>query len=205
MKKILIGTPIHECKDYCLEQWLASVSHLNHPFDLLLVDNSPHPDYVNRVHRYCRKNSITNYKLVHIDLGRDSILDQRLAQSREIIRQEVLLKGYHAWCSLECDIIAPPDALSQLVDLIEDYWLITHTYPSRLDPHQLNQQLGLALVTRLALEKYSPLNAYGYVNPQRPDCWYGNDVWFIRQIDTSDQGKHINVGGIIKPIYHLSH
>lgn len=183
---------------------MESVSKLDYPFDLLMVDNSPDPEYQKKVHEYCKKYGLTNYKLVHINVGRDSILDERLAQSREIIRKEVLDKKYDAWFSLECDIIAPPDALTKLVDLIDDYWMASHVYPSRSSQHQINEQLGITLVKRNALERYGFINGYGYVDPERPDSWYGSDVWFIRQIDTSDIGKHINVGGIIKPIYHLS-
>ena len=40
--KILIGTPIHEVKDYAMERWLENVAKLQEvtPCDLLLVDNS---------------------------------------------------------------------------------------------------------------------------------------------------------------------
>ena len=47
--KILIGTPIHECKDYCMERWLKNVSKMEYPADLLLVDNSPGLTYVEQV------------------------------------------------------------------------------------------------------------------------------------------------------------
>jgi len=202
--RILVGTPVHECKDYAMERWLRSVSKLNYPYDLLLVDNSDNLEYIDKLRKYCKKYGVSNYKLVHIDVGRNAILDERLASSREVIRKEVLDKGYDGWFSLECDIITPPDALSKLVNLIDDYWVVSHVYPSRADSHQINEQLGVTLVKRPVLEKYTFINGYGFVNPLLPDCWYGNDVWFIRRIDISSRGKHINVGGIIKPIYHLS-
>ena len=204
MMKILLGTPIHKSKDYSMDRWLKSVSNLDYTFDLLMVDNSPDDEYLKKIHKYCKKYGVTNYKLVHIDVDRDAVLDERLAVSREVIRQEVLVKNYDAWFSLECDIIAPPDALSKLVSLIDDCWMVSHVYPGRAEPNQTNEQLGIALVKRSALKKYSFINGYGYVNPERPECWYGSDVWFIRQIDLSNSGKHINVGGIIKPIYHLN-
>lgn len=202
--KILIGTPVHESKDYAMDRWVASVAKLDYPFDLLLVDNSDNSKYVDTLHQYCKKHGITNYRLVHTDVSPDAVLDERLAQSREIIRKEVLGKSYDAWFSLECDVIVPPDALSKLVGLIRDYWIITHTYPSRINPNQMNEQLGIALVKRQVLEKYSFINGYGFVNPLRPESWYGGDVWFIRCIDVNRQGKRINVSGIIKPIYHLA-
>ena len=92
--KILMGTPVHECKDYAMERWLESVSKLDYPFDLLLVDNSENPGYVKKLHAYCKKYEITNYKLLHVDVDKDTILDERLAKSREFIKRKVLDKNY---------------------------------------------------------------------------------------------------------------
>lgn len=202
--KILIGTPIHESKDYSMDRWIASVSKFDRPCDLLMVDNSPDSEYLNKVHEYCKKYGLTNYKIMHIDVGRDSVLDERLAQSREVIRQEVLTKDYDAWCSLECDVIAPPDAIGKLADLIGDYWMVSHGYPARDNPKETNAELGIALIKRKVLEKYGFTNQYGYVDPLRPNSLYGNDVWFIRRIDRDNGGNYIHVYGIIKPIYHLN-
>ena len=199
-----MGTPVHECKDYAMERWLKSVSELDYPFDLLLVDNSENPGYVKKLHAYCKKYEITNYKLLHVDVDKDTILDERLAKSRELIRREVLDKNYGAWFSLECDVIAPPDALSKLVKLIKDYWMVSHAYPTREIPNETHAQLGISLINRKALTALGFINGYGYVNPLSPKSWYGSDVWFIRRIDTGNAGIHINVDGIIKPIYHLS-
>lgn len=203
--KVLLGTPVHESKDYAMDKWMASIAVLDYPFDLLLVDNSADLEYVNKLHHYCKKYGIIRYRLVHIDVGNHAVLDERLAQSREIIRQEVLAKGYDAWCSLECDVIAPPDALSKLVALLDDYWMVSHGYPSRGNPNGTNAELGIALVTRGALEKIDFIHQYGFVDPLRPDCNYGNDVWFIRRIDRQSGGKYIHVYGVITPIYHLAH
>lgn len=202
--KILIGTPVHESKDYSMERWISSVSKLDYPFDLLMVDNSENPRYIDRLHKYCEKYGVTNYRVIHIDIDQDAVLDERLAKSREIIRKEVLAKNYDAWFSLECDVIAPPDALTKLVGLIDNYWMAGHIYPARGVPDGTNAELGIALIKRGVLEKYSFINSYGLVDPEMPNCWYGGDIWFIRQIDLSHGGKRINVSGIIKPIYHLN-
>ncbi len=202
--RILLGTPIHQSKDYSMERWLESVSNLNYPFDLLMVDNSPSPEYQKKIQEYCKKYGVANYKLVHIDVDPDAVLDEKLSQSREIIRKEVLDKGYDAWFSLECDVIAPTHALTKLVDLIDDYWMVSHAYPTRSDPNETNAELGVSLIKRRALIKLNFINEYGYVNPLLPNCWYGNDVWFMRRIDRSKKGRYIHVYGIIKPIYHLN-
>ncbi|MBF8249470.1 MAG: hypothetical protein HW400_71 [Candidatus Levybacteria bacterium] len=203
--RILLGTPVHECKDYAMERWLESVSKLNYPFDLLLIDNSENPGYVKKLRAYCKKYGITNYKLLHIDVARDAILDERLARCRELIRREILDKNYDAWFSLECDVIAPPDALSKLVNLIENYWMVSHAYPARGIPNGTNAELGISLIKQKALVRLGFSNEYGYVNPLLPNSRYGSDVWFIRRIDYASKGKRISVDGIIKPIYHLSH
>lgn len=204
VKKVLLGTPIHQCKDYSMERWLKSLSKFEFPFDLLMVDNSPNPEYLKKVHNYCQETGISSYELLHIDISQDMVLDERLARSREIIRQKVLTGGYDVWFSLECDIIVPSDALSKLICLVDDYPVVSHVYPGRGNPDQINQQLGVTLVNRQVLEKYSFAKGYGYINPKRPDSWYGSDVWFMRQVDIGKIGKHINIGGIIKPIYHLN-
>jgi hypothetical protein len=202
--KVLIGTPVHESKDYGMDRWIKSVSKLDHPFDLLMVDNSINSNYVNTLHKYCKKHRVTNYKLIHIDVSQNTILDERLARSREIIRQEVLNKNYDAWFSLECDIITPPNALTKLTNLINNYWMISHGYPSRDNPNASNAELGITLIKQAVLKKYGFTNQYGYVDPLLPNCWYSSDVWFIRQIQRNKDGKNINIHGIIKPIYHLA-
>lgn len=201
--KILIGTPIHQSKDYSMERWLESVSKLEYPADLLLIDNSPGLDYVEKVKGYCQKYGLINYKLVHIDARQEQMyIEERLAASREIIRREVLDKNYDAWFSFECDILAPPHTLTKMVDLIGDYSIVRHCYPSRGSLGGFNQELGITLVKRAVLERYG--FGYGLVDPINPNTMYGSDVWFIIQIDRSHDQKDKVVSGVIKPIYHLS-
>lgn len=202
--RILIGTPVHECKDYAMEKWLKSVSKFDYPFDLFMVDNSENPGYVDKLHEYCKKYGITNYKLTHIDIGPNVVLDERLAKAREVIRQEMLSKNYDAWCTLECDIIAPPDALTKLVGLMEDNWMVCHTYPARGNSNDTNAEFGISMVKRKLLEDFCFTTGYGYANPLQPNCWYSGDVWFIRRLDQIHENKHMTIGGIIKPIYHLA-
>ena len=202
--KILIGTPIHEIKDYSMARWLKHVSQLEYPADLLLVDNSPDLTYMEKVVDYCQKYSLTNYKLIHIDTTSDPSLDERLAKSREAIRRQVLGNNYDAWYSLECDVLVPPDALTKLVDLISDSWVVSHGYPARGNPEGFNTEFGTSLISHKALEKYGFLHGYGYCDSLQPHVRYEGDVWFIKRITRNQEGKYINVNGIIKPIYHLA-
>lgn len=201
--KILIGTPIHISKDYAMKRWLENVARLEYPADLLLVDNSPGAAYLEKIKSYCKKYGVTNYKLVHIDVDPGSILDERLAQSRELIRQEVLTNCYDAWFSWECDTIIPPDALTKLVGVIKNFWMVSHAYPNRNDPNQINAELGITLIKRRVLAEYSFLHSYGHVDPLQPNCAYSGDVWFSTWIQRNYEEKYIHVYKIIKPIYHL--
>lgn len=200
--KILIGTPIHQCKDYCMERWLKSVSKFTYPHDFLMVDNSPDASYLEKVKRYCKKFGLTNYKLVHIDVDQGLCVDGKISYAREIIRQEIITKGYDAWCSLECDVIAPPNALNELVKLIGNYTEVNHFYPSRKNPDDMLYGFGLSLIKKEALLKYGFINEYGFCDPEIPICFHGGESWFMRRISRNG-GKYISVSGIIQPIYHL--
>lgn len=202
MQKILIGTPIHESKDYSMDRWLASVSALDFPADLLLVDNSEDKEYIKKVQEYCQKYKIPHFKIVHIDIPEGTHIEQRLSLAHEVIRQEVLKEGYDFWYSLECDVIVPPEALTRLLGLIDDYWMISHGYPSRINPENVNMEFGTALIRREALSKLEFKGHYGFIDSQKPYIFQGNESWFKARI-LALGGKYVNVFGQIKPIYHL--
>lgn len=202
MKKIIIGTPIHQSKDYSMERWLACVSALDYPADLLLVDNSEDPEYVKKVQAYCEKYKIPHFKIVHIDIPEDAHIEKRLGMAREVIREEVLKENYDFWYSLECDVIVPPDALTKLLGFIGDFWMVSHGYPSRINPDVVSMEFGTALIKREALEKLELKDQFGYISPETPDIFQGNESWFKARILGSGE-KYLNVFGQIKPIFHL--
>ena len=117
--KILIGTPIHQVKDYAMERWLENVSKLEYQTDLLLVDNSPGTDYVEKVKGYCAKYGITNYRIEHLEINPELSVSEIIGRSTEIIRQEVLSHDYDAWFSWECDQLIPNNALRELIKMME--------------------------------------------------------------------------------------
>ncbi len=201
--KILIGTPIHVCKDYGMERWLKSVSEFTYPADLMMVDNSPDESYMEKVKGYCAKYGVTNYKLVHIDINQESNINEKISQAREIIRQEILTKGYDAWCTLECDVIAPPNALDELVRLIGDFDEVNHSYPCRENPYEDNYDFGLSLIKREPIEKYGFIGQYGFCDPIMPKCYHGGERWFMRKV-LRGGGSFIDVFGAISPVYHLN-
>ena len=202
--KILIGTPIHQIKDYSMERWLENVAKLQkvYPADLLLVDNSPGLEYVEKVKGYCKKYGIKNYKIEHIEIHQED-RDERIGRSREIIRQYILISNFDAWFSWESDQIIPPDTLKKLAKIMEaGHYMIIHPNSWTRDKVLKSEpeiSFGVCLISREPLEKYGFLLEY----PNMNNCWHGGDVWFKKQV-LKGGGNYIEIYGLIKPIYHLS-
>lgn len=189
--KILIGTPIHECKDYSMERWLENVAKLQKktPADLLLIDNSPGLRFVEKVKRYLKKYKIKNYKIRHLEIHQEQEANERIGLSREIIRQYLLAHNYDAWFSWECDQIIPNNSLDKLIALMESgrHLMVCHGSPAREIPQENIASFGITLIKKEALKKRFLL---------REDS-------LKKQILQAD-GDYIEVYGIIKPIYHLN-
>lgn len=186
-----------------MERWLANVSKLQkvYPADLLLVDNSPGFEYVEKVKDYCEKYGIKNYKIEHIEVHQANGADERIGRSREVIRQHILSHDYDAWFTWECDQIVPANALTKLVAIMKagNYMMIHHNSWAREIPAEPNASFGCSLIKRVCLEKYGFLLEY----PDMPNCWHGGEVWFKKQV-LKGGGSYIEVYGLIKPIYHLN-
>ena len=203
--KILIGTPIHEVKDYSMERWLENVAKLQKesPADLLMVDNSPGFDYVEKVKGYCEKYGVKNYKIEHLELPPEQGDGERVAHSRGVIIQEILSRDHDAWFTWECDQLIPTNALGKLVELMKigNFMIINPNSWDREVPGESNTEFGLSLIKRECLEKYGFLLEFG----TEPDSQSrsDNDTWFKKQI-LRYGGNFIAVSGVINPVYHLS-
>lgn len=210
--KVLIGTPIHELKDYCMERWLKNVRELSKVYraKLLMVDNSPGIDYVNKVEQYCKKYGITNYEIKHLEIAQGDSVDknvdeqihERVARCQEIIRQYVLSKDYDAWFSWECDQLIPVDALDTLIEIMNKggYMMVNHNCWDKNAKDGLCFDWGVTLVNRDYLKKYGFLLEYG-TDPE-PDSWYNAQAWY-RQRLKRDGAPFIDLTGVISPILHL--
>ena len=199
--KVLIGTPTHEIKDYAMTRWLENVSKLKYPADLLLVDNSPGTDYVQKVRSYCNKYGLKNYQIKHLDINQEQGADERIGRSREIIRQYILSHNYDAWFSWECDQIIPTNALDKLIAIMKEgnFMLVAHNSPGRIVQTEPIAAFGITLIKREPLEKYGFLLEY----PNMPNVWHGGERWFKKKI-LQGGGNYIEIFGVIKPIYHLN-
>ena len=195
--RILIGTPIHEVKNYAIERWLANVSQLEYPADLLMVDNSPGLKYMEKVKGYCAKYRLKNYKIHHFEIDQKLGPDIRIEASQEMLRQYVLSHDYDAWFSWECDQIIPPNALDKLIKLMAggDYMMVVHNSWARWDSTILNTNMGITLITKECLEKCLFL-------PQKRGRDVNDPTVFKKRV-LSSGGHYLEVFGVIKPIYHL--
>lgn len=197
---VLIGTPVHEVKDYCMERWLENVSKLQYPTKLLLVDNSGGLDYLKKLEGYCKKFGLTNYEIKHLEINQNQPPAERIGRSREIIRQEILKDGFDAWFSWECDQIIPTNSLDKLANIMNEgnFTMVSHNSWVREIPGEPGASFGCALIRRDSLKKY------GFIleGPDAPDCWAGGETWFKKRL-LKGGDNYIEVYGIIDPIYHL--
>lgn len=210
--KILIGTPIHQVKDYCMERWLQNVAKLQakSPADLLLVDNSPNLNYVKKVKNYLSKYRIINCRIKHFKYNQGMSVDRRrdrVEKAEEIISQEILSGGYDAWFSWECDQIIPENSLIELIKLMNvgGTMIVTHNSWFRDDNNLPLADFGVALISRECLERYSPLLRF-ISSPEFPNMSMerklGFEGWFKKRV-LHKGGNYMDVAGVISPIYHL--
>lgn len=137
MSKVLIGTPIHEMKNYSIKRWLQNVMAIeldkNDSWRLFMVDNSQNKDWQERVKEYCRELNFSEYDLVSLPDMKDGedFETERLALSREKIRHKLLYENFDYWFSWECDILCPPEILKALLRYTNDFEVVYHSYPPR--------------------------------------------------------------------------
>ena len=197
--KILIGTPIHECKDYSIPRWLVSLKELDWPDKhILLVDNSIGTSYADDL------RLTTGYRTLHIDVDTGDP-EERVGIAEEKIREIILNEGYDYWFAWDCDILLPSYALKELVKFCEEFDVVLHAYPDRVGAGQYNVggRFGCALIKRNVLAQYGFLLQYGEIDPLNPNCWHGTEPWFLRRVIRGG-GKYVELYGLIRPIVHLN-
>jgi hypothetical protein len=119
--KILLASTINVVKSYCLFDWLEHIKELDYPnLDIFLVDNSPSPDFSNKIQGL-------GFNCVWEDpKGRES--RYFMTASNERCRVKFLSNPeYTHFYSLECDIFPPKDIIQKLLAHDKDvcgttYW-----------------------------------------------------------------------------------
>lgn len=211
--KILIGTPIHEVKDYCMERWLENVAKLQKltPTHLLLVDNSSGLDYVKKVKKYCQKYGVKNYRIEHFELDEKGLDEwigrsQRVEIAQEMIRRVALQGDYNAWFSWECDQIIPETALGELVRVMQmgNYMMVVANSWAREIPDHFNTNMGVTLIDRRGFEKgwFLP-EKDGVISREASDSYDVDETMFKKRI-LKNHGNYVELFGVINPIYHLN-
>jgi hypothetical protein len=179
--EILIGTPIHECKEYSIPRWLKSVSELQGDWFLYMVDNSDMPEFCERVKKYCDDVGLTKYELLHLENMAGLNSEARLAPSREKIREKFLNGPYEHWMSWECDVLIAPNALELMLEWAPRFDIINHNYPDRDFPLMEIGGMGCSIYSRKVVEKYSFLTngGYGQCDKRLPNNYFSGDAYFI--------------------------
>jgi hypothetical protein len=181
MDKVLIGTPIHQMKDYSMKRWLQSVRCLDWDnIHLLMVDNSPDPSYVDKIKGYCKEVGLTDYEIIHINPPIEEG-EERIAYAREEIRKYLIKGDWDYWLSWECDVLVPPDALKQLMPFADKFATISHNYPARENPNDIMEGFGFTLIKRRMVEMFGFIMELGLCDPLMPNCYHGGESWFFRR------------------------
>lgn len=106
--KILVGAPTAAPYRYCLAEYATRVKELSYPnYDVVLVDNSETEGYNEVIESQ-------GLKAIHVP-GFVSDSRERLATSRNVLREKVLQEGYDYLLSLEQDVIPPKDIIEILL------------------------------------------------------------------------------------------
>jgi hypothetical protein len=105
--KVLVGCPTSNHKAYCLDKYLEVLQGLTYAdYDVLLVDNSEGEEYSKTI----KQKGVPVVKATHFPTARE-----RIVVSRNLLRKEVLEKGYDYFLSLEQDVIPPKDVIERLL------------------------------------------------------------------------------------------
>ncbi len=106
--KVLVTTPHNEVKNYCFDDFLATLTNLTYNnYDILIADNS-------KTHDNKKKLTQMNIPCVHIKPKMKSN-QQYIADSQEALRLEAIRGGYDYMLMLESDIFPPLDIIERLL------------------------------------------------------------------------------------------
>lgn len=133
-KRVLVGTPHSDVKNYCINDYIERVKTLTYKnYDVLVVDNS---------------EGRKNYKLLtkegfhvsHVKPKNHSV-QKFMADSHEEIRQFAVRNNYDYLLHLESDILPPADVIERL--MIHDLPIVSAMYMINFgkDSHLMAQEI----------------------------------------------------------------
>ena len=121
--KILVGVCTYSGKEYILERFIDRIKNLTYDnYDILFVDNSKDDDYFNKIKSF-------GVPVIKSKWNEQSKI--RLTNAQNLLRQEVLDKGYDYLFNLEQDLIPPVDIIEKLLEhkkeVISGWYYITQS------------------------------------------------------------------------------
>lgn len=119
LPKVFIFTPIAEHKEYCLKEFIESVSKFTYPhIEHIFVDNSKNQKFVRKL--------IDEYGVDAYWVKRGANSREALTRSQAFARKKFLESDADYMLSLESDIFAPEDAVQRLLSHGKD--IVTGLY-----------------------------------------------------------------------------
>lgn len=104
--KVLVGAPVSNHHEYCIDKFIKSLKTLTYPnFDILLVDNSKTNEFYNKIKDIFPTIKYPYHKDVKV----------RLAKSRNILREKTINEGYDYMFNLDQDVVPPKDIIERLM------------------------------------------------------------------------------------------
>lgn len=223
MKKVLIGCPVAEVKDYCFDEWVNKVNNLTYENkDVLIVDNTDHRKYYESL-----KKKYTNFDFARVNPNMFSEFKHALAKSHDTIRKKALSGNYDYLLHLESDVFPPIDVIERLIECnrrivgglyhielgeqsklmvqeIEDFGF-AHRETTNLDETDLSFVdgkikkvfscgLGCVLIHKSVLKEIE--FRYETGSPVHPDSFYYADLnqkGYSVYVDTSIFCEHLNM------------
>jgi hypothetical protein len=161
MKRILVGCPVMDTYEECIERWLSAVQAFNWGrIEVMLVDTGESIDFCNRWH------GVVNVWC--LGLGRESPF-RRVALGMEFLRQFALDGGYDYLLCVEIDVVAPPNTpfVLHMLSSGGDFDYVSHTYPTRNGPGAM-LGFGCVIFKKRFLERIRFDESSPYVYP---DTW----------------------------------
>ncbi len=105
--KILVGSPVNEMYNYCIEEYIQAIKSLTYPnFDILLVDNSKGDSFFKKL----QSMNIPVIKDKHYEEPRD-----RQVSGRNILREKAIKENYDYFLNLDQDVLPPKDIIERFL------------------------------------------------------------------------------------------
>lgn len=142
VKKVLVTCPTHEVKEYCFQEWIDMAKNLTYPnYDILVVDNSPNEDYLNKWG--------SKVPMIHIDADQDpQKKGERICQSMSKAKEFFILGNYDWWMNIESDNIPPSNVIETLMEYGNGADWTSHCYPCDDNSDCLLQGIGCSLLSK---------------------------------------------------------